>query len=311
MSTILHVEDDPLLADTVKDAFEAFGFRGRYLVAETIRDALKIVEDGASDGGLPDLVISDMSLPDGTGLDLLRSVRSDPARRHVPIVILSGNVDRGTVNRAYALGANAYLSKGVRNRSIVDITSTLYAHWFRDVELPTGSSNSTPTHRYIARGIQIRARLGAAYMKIAETLDSQDGELWIDLALREGNIENLLAFLAGQLGTRELPPDLLAEAEAAQRAQLLQLEVLEQHPVKTRDDAVRYMRVLVSNIPAVVFAQVIANLFPVVPVAMSTLREVAASALDEMAGWIEAHSSDRLLRDHIPRLRADAARFRA
>ena len=40
------------------------------------------------------------------------------------------------------------------------------------------------------------------------------------------------------------------------------------------------------------------------------MREVAATALDEMASWIMAHAPDADLRDQVARLRADAARLR-
>jgi phage-related minor tail protein len=56
--------------------------------------------------------------------------------------------------------------------------------------------------------------------------------------------------------------------------------------------------------------RMIGQLFPNAPMAMAALREIGATALDEMAAWITAHAFDADLRDQVARLRADAARLR-
>src|SRR5690349_21250546 len=131
MTTILHVEDDDDLAETVRDYFEAIGFRGKYFLAKTIAGAKKLLGEPVRLTQI-DLLLSDMNLPDGTALELVQAVRSDPARSHVPIVILSGASDRRHVDHAYALGANAYISKGSPGRSISDVLNALYTHWLKD-----------------------------------------------------------------------------------------------------------------------------------------------------------------------------------
>jgi hypothetical protein len=248
-----------------------------------------------------------MQLPDGTGLDLVRSARSNPARNHVPIVILSGDTDSERVGRAYALGANSYVSKGARGRSPIEIMSALYEHWLKDARLPT-LPLTTRTHQFIARAVRTRSRKCAIYMRIAEQLGPSGGGFWMDIALREGNLANVLAFLQGQLGERELPGKLLDEAEAMQVVVERELDNLERHPVRTDDDAQRYLLVLVANIHAEVVARLTSQLFPNVPVATAALRSTTATELEEIAVWIEAHAADPRLRDQIPLLRADAAR---
>jgi CheY-like chemotaxis protein len=311
VTTILHVEDDPMLATMVQEAFEAFGFRGNYVVATTVAEAQRILQ-GVPGPNEPDFIICDLHLPDGTGLDVVKHVRTDPARRHVPIVILSGSVndvDRSIVNRAYVLGANSYIDK-VRGRSMTETMWNLYAYWLRDARLPS-RVEATRTFRYAARAAGIRMRFASVYLQIAENLGHPDGEIWMDLALREGNFANLLTFLSSQLGGREIPEDVLAAGEAAQRVQAELVATLEQQGVRTRDEADRYMLVMTSNIQAETIARAIAQFFPVVPVAMSALRESGAEWLERLAGWIETHSSDRQLLHQVGRLRADAARIRS
>src|SRR5690606_12965377 len=117
MTTILHVEDDRAVAEMVSDAFAAFGFHGPMVLATTVSEAREILADVQRYPTL-DLIISDMRLPDGCGLDVVQSVRSHPMRSHAPILILSGETDPDVVSRAYALGANSYISKGTRRRSV-------------------------------------------------------------------------------------------------------------------------------------------------------------------------------------------------
>ena len=162
----------------------------------------------------------------------------------------------------------------------------------------------------IAREVRTRSRKCAMYLRIAEELGPSDGRLWMDIALRDGNLANLLVFLEGQLGERELPSELLDAAESMEVAVERELDSLDRDPVRTRADAQRYLLVLVSNIHADVVARVTSQLFPIVPVATAELCTIAAAALDEIAAWIEAHAVDPRLRDRVPLLRADAAGLR-
>jgi DNA-binding NarL/FixJ family response regulator len=307
MTTVLHVEDDDLLVEAVRTAFGAFGFRGNYLVARSVHEAGTLLAQPA--GPTVDLILSDMNLPDGTGLDVVRNVRSNPTRASVPIVILSGNTDPRTVDQAYVLGANSYIGKGERGRSIGETVHALYAHWLRDVHLPS-AANKTRTQRYFARASSIRSQKAAIYIQIAERLGRDDGEFWMDLALREGNLSNLLAFLVKQVVGRDLPDAVLDELEAAQRVQLREIEDIVKSPVDTPADAQRYVLAVVSNIRVEIVDRAFGLMFPHPTVAMTALRSIIGSGLDEIASWIDARAVDAVLRDHAPRLRAEAARIR-
>ncbi len=74
--TILHVEDDPLLAHLVKMAFMRFGFQGDVLTAVSVNEALRLLGERAENKRPLSLVITDMQLPDGTGLDLMQGPSS-------------------------------------------------------------------------------------------------------------------------------------------------------------------------------------------------------------------------------------------
>jgi signal transduction histidine kinase/ActR/RegA family two-component response regulator len=59
----------------------------------------------------PDLLLLDMQLPDGRGLDLLHTLSNDPRLRRLPVVMVSADAMDETVNAAISAGARAYVTK--------------------------------------------------------------------------------------------------------------------------------------------------------------------------------------------------------
>src|SRR4051812_19879603 len=88
VSTILHVEDDLALRALVALAFENFGYRGTTVAVGTVKKAVQRLDERAREGTSFDLIICDMHLPDGSGLDVVRYVRANPAWRYAPVLIL-------------------------------------------------------------------------------------------------------------------------------------------------------------------------------------------------------------------------------
>ena len=95
------VEDDPQIRRFVRLALEAEGWQVH--VAETLRQGLT---DCAT--RKPNLVIADLGLPDGDGVDLVRDVRGWSS---VPIIVLSARTDEQQKIAALDAGADDYLTK--------------------------------------------------------------------------------------------------------------------------------------------------------------------------------------------------------
>jgi CheY-like chemotaxis protein len=56
-------------------------------------------------------VITDIHLPEMTGLELVTRIRQNPRFRSLPILVVSADADPSTPGRALGLGANAYFAK--------------------------------------------------------------------------------------------------------------------------------------------------------------------------------------------------------
>ena len=67
----------------------------------------------------PDLILLDLNLPDMPGRDVMHQLRTDPATRDIPIVILSADAGQPVIDELLATGATAYLTKPIKVRQLL------------------------------------------------------------------------------------------------------------------------------------------------------------------------------------------------
>ena len=67
----------------------------------------------------PDIVLLDLNLPRRDGREVLAEVKSDPALRTIPVVVLTTSDDEHDVLQSYGLHANCYLTKPVEFQSFM------------------------------------------------------------------------------------------------------------------------------------------------------------------------------------------------
>jgi DNA-binding response OmpR family regulator len=108
-ATILVVEDELPTRTFLADNLTADGYELR--VAETLRDALRTLEYHEVD-----LVLLDLGLPDGSGLELLRALRDGGGPgsrldRRLPLIVLSGRAGEPDRVRALERGADDFVTK--------------------------------------------------------------------------------------------------------------------------------------------------------------------------------------------------------
>ena len=98
---VLVVEDEPQLRRFLRTALTAQGFR--IVEAETVREALI-----AATTHNPELILLDIGLPDGNGIDLTRRIRE---WSRVPIIVISARGKEDDKVTALDAGADDYLTK--------------------------------------------------------------------------------------------------------------------------------------------------------------------------------------------------------
>lgn len=78
---------------------------------------------------LPNVLILDLKLPRVDGFEVLEWLREHTVFRHMLVVVLTGSELPGDIDRAYALGANAYIVKPAEPELLVDIVARLQSYW--------------------------------------------------------------------------------------------------------------------------------------------------------------------------------------
>ncbi|MCP9486819.1 MAG: response regulator transcription factor [Gaiellaceae bacterium MAG52_C11] len=107
--TILLVEDEESITTPLAESLEREGF-----ATEIARSAAEAIELGKR--VRPDLVLLDLMLPDGSGFDVCRQLRTDSA---VPIIILSARGEEADRVVGLELGADDYVVKPFSAREVI------------------------------------------------------------------------------------------------------------------------------------------------------------------------------------------------
>jgi CheY-like chemotaxis protein len=139
--TILMADDDPDDRQLTKEA----------LIEGRLINEIRFVENGEemmdylrrtgryappAESPRPGLILLDLNMPRKDGRTVLKEIKSDPALRTIPVVVLTTSKADEDVYRSYDLGVNSYIVKPVTFEALVDILVTLEKYWFEIVELP-------------------------------------------------------------------------------------------------------------------------------------------------------------------------------
>jgi CheY-like chemotaxis protein len=141
---ILLVEDNPDDVFFVERAFLTADIKHPLVTVGDGQEAIHYLSRSGKYGDravycLPGLVLADIKMPRVTGFDLIAWMRNDDHWRLVPIIILSSSGLAVDVNRAYELGANAYMVKPAGPRSLARLFRTIAEFWLAGEEPASGA----------------------------------------------------------------------------------------------------------------------------------------------------------------------------
>ena len=69
----------------------------------------------------PDLILLDINMPGGTGIEVLKRLRVSTKTQHIPVIVVSGEENPTTESTARELGAADFLHKPVDEQKLRDI----------------------------------------------------------------------------------------------------------------------------------------------------------------------------------------------
>ena len=117
---VLVVDDDPVILELLRINFEIEGFE--VLRASDGEEGLRRARDEA-----PDVVLCDIMMPRLDGLQLLTTLRADPATARLPVVLLSAKAQKVEVERGLSLGADDYVTKPFDPLELLDRVNAVLA----------------------------------------------------------------------------------------------------------------------------------------------------------------------------------------
>ncbi len=210
-STILIAEDNDdvrlFLADTLKPNYNVLEFTNG-------SDALLAMERD-----IPDLIISDVVMPDMNGLALCRSVKSAENTNHIPFILLTARSSVWHQVEGLAIGADAYISKPF-NSKVLELTiknlltakQIMREKFSQQLVLqPTGTplASDSPEEKFIAK-----------LMSIIES-NIGDPEFDVDVLVSEIAMSRSVLYKKVQTLTNYSIADLIKEMRLKKAAELL------------------------------------------------------------------------------------------
>lgn len=103
---VLAVDDDASVCEFYQHTLKLLGYEAECAPgAAPARDAIEKRR--------PDLILMDIMMPDQDGISFTRELRGDPKTSDIPIIVVSGLADAGTLNDALLFGAVDYMVKPI------------------------------------------------------------------------------------------------------------------------------------------------------------------------------------------------------
>ena len=140
LRTILIAEDNPKDIELTLEALAEHNLANQVTV---VRDGVEVMEYLQYQGkyklrkpGLPAVLLLDIKMPRMDGIEVLRAIRSDPALKILPVVILTSSREEQDLIKSYEFGVNAYVVKPVDFKDFIQAVKEIGVFWAVINELP-------------------------------------------------------------------------------------------------------------------------------------------------------------------------------
>ena len=106
MSKVLVIDDDRMVIQQISELVTAFGHKVSFVPKPKF--AIQRLETEEFD-----LILLDINMPEIIGIDLLKSIKSNPEWANIPVVMITGEGDNNTLIECFELGASDYVEKPI------------------------------------------------------------------------------------------------------------------------------------------------------------------------------------------------------
>jgi chemotaxis family two-component system response regulator Rcp1 len=135
---ILLIEDNPGDARLTREIFREYKLSNNIDIVSNGIEALAFLhqEGEYKNAPHPDLILLDLSLPKGYGMDVLAEIKTNQTLKLTPVVILTASQAEQDIARSYNLHANAYVVKPVNLDQFIEVIKSIEGFWLGVVKLP-------------------------------------------------------------------------------------------------------------------------------------------------------------------------------
>jgi two-component system, chemotaxis family, chemotaxis protein CheY len=161
--SVLIIDDQPFFRSLLTEVLRALGISQIFAAVDGVTGL------AAFDEHRPDIVITDWIMPQVDGLEFTRRVRRhrEEARRFVPIILVTANSDRNTIELARSHGVDEFLLKPISAKAILDRLSEV-------IEKPR-SFVATPTYMGPCRRRFSKPGFRGPYRRLNDPIEVDDG----------------------------------------------------------------------------------------------------------------------------------------
>jgi len=116
--SVLVVDDEETVCNVISEILETIGFESHR--AYSAAEALSFLDENS-----PDLILTDVMMPDIDGLTLIYKIRCATESANVPIVVISAIATTSDREAALSAGASAFLAKPFSSQELKEIIRPL------------------------------------------------------------------------------------------------------------------------------------------------------------------------------------------
>jgi two-component system, response regulator len=131
---ILLVEDNPHDAEMTIRTLKKINLANRLVHLKDGAEALDFIfakgaYTGRDTNDRPKVILLDIKMPKVDGIEVLRQIKSNPATKTIPVVIMTSSKEEQDIITSYNLGVNSYVVKPVDFDSFARAVSELGFYW--------------------------------------------------------------------------------------------------------------------------------------------------------------------------------------
>ena len=171
--TVLLVEDEPAQRELLAYNLEAEGFD--VIAADNGEDGLILVDEND-----PDLIVLDWMMPQLSGIEVCRRLKSNSKTRQIPVIMLSARAEEVDRVRGLETGADDYV---VKPYSVIELMARVKAHLRRiraaavGDRMEYGDIMLDPETHKVFRS-QSELKLGPTEFRLLSTFMEKPGRVW-------------------------------------------------------------------------------------------------------------------------------------